>query len=364
MRLDRFWVEDFRSYERATVELAPGVTVIIGPNGVGKTSLLEAIGVLARWESFRGVPNEVMIRTGSAAAIVRGEAIREDRELLVEIELPERGRSRAQVNRQRISRRQDLGEGLVISVFAPDDLEMVKGGPALRRRYLDETLASLHPRHDVVRADFDKALRQRNALLKQLGGRLAPDAALTLDVWDQRVATAGDRLGASRQELVGALGPIVSLAYDELSGVSSEVELHLIAPWRETGLAAALSAGRDQDIRRGVSLVGPHRDDVDIRLAGFPSRTHASQGEQRCLALSLRLAAHRHLTDRLGVAPVLLLDDVFSELDPSRSAALLAGLPPGQAVITSAIGVPVGAVPELVLDISDGIAVHRDVIDG
>lgn len=354
MRLDRFWVEDFRAYEHGTVELAPDVTVIIGPNGAGKTSLLEAIGVLARWESFRGVPNEVMIRTGAAAAVVRGEAVRDGRDLLVEIELPARGRSRAQVNRQRISRRSDLGDGLVISVFAPDDLDLVKGGPSVRRGFLDETLASLHARHDVVRSDFERALKQRNALLKQLGGRLNDEAALTLDVWDQRVAVAGDQLGVLREQLVTDLGPVVGAAYDELSGVSSEVRLSLVAPWREAGLAAALAASRDQDVRRGLSLVGPHRDDIEIALGGLPSRTHASQGEQRCLALSLRLAAHRHLTSALGVAPVLLLDDVFSELDPSRSAALLAGLPDGQAVITSAIGVPPGATPDLVIDLTNG----------
>jgi len=364
MRIDRLWLDQFRAYDTAELELAPGVNVIVGTNGAGKTTLLEAIGVLARWESFRGVPNEAMIGVGAPAAVVRGEAVRDDRELLIEIELPRQGRSRAQVNRQRIARRHDLADGLVISVFSPDDLELVKGGPAHRRGLLDETLASLHPRNEAVRAEFDRALRQRNALLKQLGGRLNPDAAVTLDVWDQRLGQAGDRLGALRQELVDDLTPLVRAAYDELSGVSSGVGLVIPAPWRPGGLEVALAAGRTDDLRRGVSLVGPHRDDLEITLAGLPSRTHASQGEQRSLSLALKLAAHRHVTATLGVAPVLLLDDVFSELDPDRSAALLRGLPEGQAVLTSAIGVPPGAEADLVVRVEGAVLTPGRSSDG
>ena len=353
MRIDRLWLDQFRAYHQVELEFVPGVNVIVGPNGAGKTSILESICVLARWESFRGAGNDVMVSAGEAAAVVRGEAVRDDRQLLIEVELPRQGRRRAQVNRQRVSKRSELGAGLVVSVFSPDDLDIVKGGPAFRRAVLDEALSSIHPRNDAVRSEFDRALRQRNALLKQLGGRLDADAALTLDVWDQRLGEAGDRLGALREELIGDLLPVVSDAYDELSGVSSSVGLRMPAPWRGGGLEAALRESRAADVRRGLSLVGPHRDDLEVTLAELPARSHASQGEQRCLALAIRLATHRHLTRVLGVAPVLLLDDVFSELDPSRSAALLGGLPVGQTVLTSATGVPVGAVADLVISIAD-----------
>ena len=353
MRIDRLWLDQFRAYQEVELAFAPGVNVIVGPNGAGKTSILESIGVLARWESFRGAANDVMVNAGATAAVVRGEAVRDDRELLIEIELPRQGRRRAQVNRQRVSKRSELGDGLVVSVFSPDDLEIVKGGPVFRRAVLDETLSSIHPRNDAVRSEFDRALRQRNALLKQLGGRLDAEAAVTLDVWDQRLGEVGDRLGTIREQLIGDLLPAVADAYDELSGISSSVGLRMPAPWREGGLEAALRENRAADVRRGLSLVGPHRDDLEITLADMPARSHASQGEQRCLALAVRLATHRHLTEVLGVAPVLLLDDVFSELDPSRSAALLRGLPVGQAVLTSAIGVPVGAVADLVISIAD-----------
>lgn len=353
MRIDRLYLDRFRAYHEAELEFVPGVNVIVGPNGAGKTSILESIGVLARWESFRGATNDVMVSVGEAAAVVRGEAVRDDRQLLIEIELPRQGRRRAQVNRQRVSKRSELGDGLVVSVFSPDDLDIVKGGPAFRRAVLDEALSSIHPRNDAVRSDFDRALRQRNALLKQLGGRLTDDDALTLDVWDQRLGVAGDHLGQLREELIRELLPAVSDAYDELSGVSSSVGMGMPAPWRDGGLEAALRENRSADVRRGLSLVGPHRDDLDVTLAELPARSHASQGEQRCLALAIRLATHRHLTQVLGVAPVLLLDDVFSELDPSRSAALLAGLPNGQTVLTSATGVPAGAAADLVINVAD-----------
>jgi DNA replication and repair protein RecF len=202
--------------------------------------------------------------------------------------------------------------------------------------------------------DVEKILRQRNALLKQMGGRTTPETLATLDVWDERLAGRGDRLGDLRDALVERLTPFVAGAYADLAGGSAATSLRYDAPWRPGGLAAALADGRRDDVRRGISLVGPHRDELVIGLGGLEARHQASQGEQRSLAFALRLAAHRLVIEELGVVPVLLLDDVFSELDPERSSALLGSLPDGQVVLTSAVGLPDGAAPDLVLDVAGG----------
>jgi DNA replication and repair protein RecF len=245
-----------------------------------------------------------------------------------------------------------------VSVFSPDDLALVKGGPAERRRYLDELLVGCHRSWDGVRSDVDRVLRQRATLLKQAGGRLSTDVALTLDVWDAKLAEAGSALAQGRADLVARLGPVVGAAYDRLAGETrTVVRLEYVAPWREPdgpGLAEALAQARSHDVRRGVSTVGPHRDDVMITVNGLPSRTHASQGEQRSVALALRLGGHSVVTDAVGSAPVLLLDDVFSELDAGRSAALVGSLPAGQAVLTTAGRPPEGVRPEIVVRIKDG----------
>jgi DNA replication and repair protein RecF len=250
-----------------------------------------------------------------------------------------------QINRQPLRRSRDLLGALRVSVFAPDDLQLVKEGPAFRRRYLDDLLVACHPRWDQVRSDVDRILRQRGTLLKQAGGRLTPEIALTLDVWDAKLATSGTELSDGRAELLAQLTPEVRTAYDRVAGQTAEVELSLLAGWRAPGgpgLAAALAAARQEDVRRGVSIVGPHRDDVALSIGGMAARTHASQGEQRSLALALRLGGHAVVTAAAGSAPVLLLDDVFSELDPSRCAALVACLPSGQAMLTTAGPVPEG----------------------
>ena len=225
------------------------------------------------------------------------------------------------MDKQRLARTRDLLGSFRVTVFSPDDLELVKGGPSQRRTFLDELLVAMHPKHDVVRSDWDKALRQRNALLKQTHGRLDDAAAITLQVWDEKLSAAGDRLAELRAELLERLQPLVVQAYRDVSDKDQQVTLRYDAPWRSTGLAQALTESRRDELRRGVTLVGPHRDDVVIQLQGLPTRTHASQGEQRSVALALRLASHRALLDEHGTPPVLLLDDVFSELDPLRSAA-------------------------------------------
>ena len=277
---------------------------------------------------------------------MRAEAEREDRKLLLEAELVAGGRNRAQLNRQPLRRARDLLGALRVTVFSPDDLTIVKGGPGERRRFLDEALVAVHPRNDALIGDVDRILRQRNALLKQAGGRMTDrDRADARCV--RRQARDGRRgLGSSpsgtgersRPDPVRCLRP---------RGPS--------APFGSTpcmtrhgcraGLLAVLHEGRSQDVKRGVTLAGPHRDDLDLVLGGLSSRAYASQGEQRSLALALRLAAHDVVTRRTGTSPVLLLDDVFSELDPDRSDALMANLPAGQTVLSTASGLPSGARP-------------------
>jgi len=354
MRLDRLWLTDVRSYAAAEVELAPGLTVLLGDNGHGKTNVLEAIAWLATLQSFRGAPTEALIRQGADRAVIRAEGEREGRSILLEAELVASGRNRVQVNRQPLKRTRDLLGVLRVTVFAPDDLELAKGGPAERRRYLDDALVASHPRYDALRSEVDKVLKQRNALLKGAGGRLDDEAAFTLDVWDAKLASSGGRLAEARQSLRARLEPVLSETYDAVANRPADVTATYTAEWAGAGLEAALVASRRDDLRRGVSTVGPHRDDVDLRIGGMPARTHASQGEQRSLALALRLASHHVITDLTGSAPVLLLDDVFSELDPDRSDALLANLPAGQTLVTSASGLPPKASPDLVLEVRDG----------
>jgi DNA replication and repair protein RecF len=354
VRLRRLSLADFRNYTSAELAPAPdGLTVIRGDNGEGKTNLLEAVGYLATLASFRGVPTEALVRDGAEEAVVRGEGEREGRRLLLEVAIPRVGRGRAQLNRQPLRRSADLLAGLRITVFAPDDLVLVKGGPAERRRYLDELLTSLHPRNDALRTDVERILRQRGALLRQAGGRLSGEVATTLDVWDSQLATAGEALALARAELVQALEPQLVKAYDQLAGGPADVGATYARSW-DGDLAAALAASRGDDVRRGVTLVGPHRDDLRLSVGGLPARTHASQGEQRSLALALRLAGHRSVADAVGSPPVLLLDDVFSELDPARSEALLAHLPAGQALLTTAGDVPIGAHPSVEVRVVGG----------
>jgi DNA replication and repair protein RecF len=344
--LRRLELTDFRNYGRATLDFDPDLTVVTGANGEGKTNLIEAVAWLATLESFRGAPNEALVREGAERAVLRADVVTGDgRDVAIEAEVPATGRYRVQVNRQRLARTRDLLGALQVSVFSPDDLALVKGGPGERRRFLDTTLVGLHVKHDALRVDLERILRQRNMLLKQAGGRLSPDIVTTLDVWDAKLAEVGTALGDARDALVTELEPLVGKAYADVAGLPTDVRLQYAPVWRATGLAAALAAGRADDVRRQLTLIGPHRDELDIVLAGLPARTHASQGEQRCVALALRLAAHQAVADRAGTPPVLLLDDVFSELDPDRARALLHHLPAAQVVVTTAGPLPPGTAP-------------------
>lgn len=348
MLLKTVWLQNFRSYEELEISLHPGFTAILGPNGVGKTNLLEAIHLLATLKSFRGSPTESLVRRGQSQAIVRAQGIRDDRDVLVELELA-KGRTRAQVNRQKLKRTKDLLGALRVTVFAPDDLALVKEGPAIRRTFLDDLLVSLDPQADAVRSDLDRILKQRNSLLRQGNGRPDESALATLDVWDTKLAACGEHLTIRRENLLHDLMPLVGEAYKQLSNEKTEIVATYVRSWSTPSMAEAIADARTLDIRRGVTTVGPHRDEVGLLLDDFESRTEASQGEQRTLALALRLAGHRLLSERLGEAPLLLLDDVLSELDHDRARALLDSLPPGQTVITSASGLPPGTKPDQTL---------------
>jgi len=354
MAITTLWLHDFRCFTEARLTPDPvGVTVLRGPNGSGKTSLLEAVGFLATQRSLRGAPRDVLIRTGASSAVVRAETVTAGRQVLIEAELPATGPSRVQVNRQPARRRAELADALRVTVFSPDDLHLVQGGPAGRRDYLDDVLVERHPRYEVLVTEVDRILRQRAAVLRQAGHRLDADIVSTLDVWDDRLATRGSELAAARHELVDELTPLVSAAYEHLAGHNEPVVLSYRRSF-EGDLAAALAARRHEDLRRQVTTVGPHRDELDITVGGRPARTHASQGEQRCVALALRLATHELRGAAAAEPPLLLLDDVFSELDPARSAALVERLPAGQVLLTTAVAPPPSVSADRLVEVRAG----------
>ncbi len=355
MIIERLDLLDFRNYHEARFTPIAGTTLIVGDNGHGKTNLVEAMAYLATLTSFRGASPEALVRLGTERAVLRARLRDTDgRVVEIEAELAPPGRNRVQVNRQRLSRARDLLGVVRVTVFSPDDLTLVKGGPAERRHFLDDTLVALAVKYDASRRELDRVVRQRNVLLRQASGRLDEDAARTLEVWDAMLVEVGEQLGHARATLVARLEPFAGEAYDQLAGEPIAIGLSYDPPWRRVGLAAALADARRVDLRQGVSTVGPHRDELTLTVSGLPARTHASQGEQRTLAIALRLAAHRLIADRTGSTPVLILDDVLSELDPGRGAALLSHLPAGQIVITTAGPIPPAAAPQRVVRVEHG----------
>ena len=339
------WIElgDFRSYGGLRWEPSPGVNVLVARNAAGKTNLLEAIGYLSTLRSFRKVPDSVLIRMGAERAVVRGEVVAANSSTLIEVELPSGGRRRAQVNRGRLGRLADLLGKVRSVVFLPDDLDLVKRGPAQRRDLLDTIAVQLWPGAYGDQKEYERALRQRNVLLKQMGRWADP---VSLEVWDERLAAAGARMMARRTAAVAAVEPQASAFYQELSGERTRVSVAYRSGWGaeqvgelrgwERALREALEAARPKDLERRVSTVGPHRDDVVLLLDRRDARLRASQGEQRTLTLALRLAAHRAVQETISDEPLLLLDDVFSELDRHRARALAGFLPNAQTFITTA----------------------------
>ncbi len=363
-RVERLVLADFRCFGAVDLELPAGLTVFTGANGEGKTSLLEAVGWASRARSFRGVPDRALVRAGCAKAVLRAEVTEGERHQTLEAEINATGRNRVLLNRNPLGRTRDLGGLFRTAVFAPDDLQLVKGGPALRRDYLDDLLVSLASRYDAARSDFERVLRQRNALLR--AGVRSDEDRLTLDVFDSQFVRAGAELVRGRLRLLTQIVAPIATAYARLSGREETVGTAYEADWtparlEEVGpdavedvLRTAVGTARRHEMERGVTLVGPHRDDWGLTISGLDARTQASQGEQRTLALALRLAGYEVCTSVTGTGPVLLLDDVFSELDPARADALIANLPPGQTLLTSASGVPDGVSPDRRLRVVGG----------
>jgi DNA replication and repair protein RecF len=358
------WLADFRCLREIDLELASGLTVLQGANGQGKTSLLEAIGWVARARSFRGVSDAMLVRAGASEAIVRAEVTTNERPQLFEAEIRVAGRNRILCNRQTVTRARDLHGLLRVTVFAPDDLSLVKGGPSERREFLDELLAMLAARYDAARSDFERVLKQRNALLRS--GVRDQDARFTLDVFDEQLVQAGAELTRGRLRLLERLVPAVVDAYASLALDERPVTAAYMSETSPTPLTSAdadavdgllrdaLERRRRAEIDRGLTLVGPHRDELHLTIDGLDARAQASQGEQRTLALALRLAGHLVVRELVGAAPVLLLDDVFSELDAQRAAALVRHLPPGQTLLTTAGALPPDVVAQRVVVVRAG----------
>jgi DNA replication and repair protein RecF len=409
VHLTRLALTDFRSYQAADLALEPGVTTLLGENGEGKTNLVEAVGYVATLASHRVAADPPLVRHGAERAIVRVAVTSPAGDALIEIEINPGRANRARLNRVPVPRPRQLLGTLRTVLFAPEDLALVKGDPEQRRRYLDELLVARAPRYAAVRSDYERVLRQRTALLKSLRGRAggsrgvvprgqhspgrkvpvraggpsgeplpgedeAPRGpASTLDVWDEHLATTGAELTAARIELTAALRPLAGEAYTAVSGVSGDVGIGYRQSRRAAagqpgaaaakpgqqpaaaepppdrallaeGLRAAIAAARPDEIERGVCLVGPHRDELELDIGGLPARGYASQGESWSMALALRLSGFGLLRAD-GDDPVLLLDDVFAELDTGRRERL-AGLVAGaeQVLVTAAVPEDVPAV--------------------
>jgi DNA replication and repair protein RecF len=328
--------------------------VIQGDNGAGKTSLLEALTYCSVLKSFRGVQRDSLLRQSASAALLACELLQGTRRVEIEVRIEATRRDQATLNKQRVSGAKELVEVLRTTLFTPDDLDLVKGSPAGRRDLLDDAILATSPRLAAERAALERILRQRNALLRQLNGRLPTDAVLTLDIWDERLAATGERVAEAREQLVASLTPYASAAWSTLAPASGKFELRYARSFAGP-LADVIAAQRQEDLRRQVTTVGPQRDELEIIAGGLDARTRLSQGRQRCVALALRLGIHRYVTDVTGSVPVLLLDDAFSELDDHTARALVSELPSGQALLTTAGDLPPGASPDLVVRIENGV---------
>jgi DNA replication and repair protein RecF len=357
VRVAHLSLRDFRSYTEVELPLDAGVTALVGPNGQGKTNLVEAVGYLSTLGSHRVAQDAPLVRLGAERAVVRGQVVRDDRSLLLEVEITPGKANRARVNRSPVPRARDMLGILRSVLFAPEDLALVKGDPAERRRFLDDLLVLRTPRYAGVRADYDRVLKQRNALLRSGAGRRAEQVDLrTLEVWDSHLSTAGGELLAGRIDLVEGLRPLVDKAYqavaessfasagpaaiDYRSSLGEDVPLVADRDMLAAAMLNQISEVRKAELERGITLVGPHRDELVLKLGPLPAKGYASHGESWSFALALKLAAYdllRAETDA-GGEPVLVLDDVFAELDGHRRERL-AGMVAGaeQVLVTAAV---------------------------
>ncbi|MFD6953755.1 DNA replication/repair protein RecF [Nocardiopsis sp. TSRI0078] len=376
MYVSHLQLADFRSYAEALLELGPGVSVFVGANGQGKTNLVEAIGYVATLGSHRVASDTPLVRQGAPRAIVRAKVVRDERSMVVDLELNPGRANRARINQAPAGRPREVLGILRTVLFAPEDLALVKGDPGERRRFLDDLLVARAPRMAGVRSDYDRVLKQRNALLKSASAQMfkqrsAPDLS-TLEVWGDHLAETGAELLAARLELVEELRPRIAGAYAGLTdsggpavpryrsgAVPEGVEPPTGRPQLVETLRTAMAEARDRELQRGVSLVGPHRDDLHLELGDLPAKGYASQGESWSYALSLKLAAFELLRSD-GDDPVLILDDVFAELDTERRRRLAERVRDAEQVLVTA------AVPEDIPEELDGVRfdVHEGGVKG
>jgi DNA replication and repair protein RecF len=365
-------LSDFRNYEIAEVDLVAGPNLFVGSNGQGKTNLVEAIGYLSTLSSHRVASDQALIRAGRDAAIVRARLEHAERSILVEVQINRSGANRAQVNRVAAKPR-DLPRYAASVLFAPEDLALVRGDPGGRRRYLDQLLVQLSPRLAAVLGDYDRVLRQRTTLLKSVrASRVAESQLSTLEVWDERLIDLGAQIVVERSALIDRIRPHVADAYRRIAGDDHRADLgHRLSIVGSSGddadssdeqgeagetaaldpaevrdtFVAALARVRRQELDRGLTLIGPHRDDLVLTLNGLPAKGYASHGESWSFALSLKLAAAATLrADSPLGDPVIILDDVFAELDESRRSRLSAAIAGyEQVLITAAV---LGDVPD------------------
>jgi len=368
---------DFRSYESLDIELGTGANAFIGPNGQGKTNIVEAVDYLANLSSHRVSSEAPLVRAGTERAVVRAAVVRDERTALLEVEINPGKSNRARVNRSPLPKARELFGLLRTVLFSPEDLALVKGDPSDRRRFLDALMTTRSPRLAGVRADYDRVLRQRNTLLKTIGAarRTGNTAAalVTLDAWDEQLSRAGGELLAARLELLDALRPHIAEAYGQVAADADPERVDVTCDYkssfelpesrsRETlvdGLADELAKRRDDEIERGISLVGPHRDDISLMLGTLPAKGYASHGESWSFALACKLAAYHLLRDE-GDDPILILDDVFAELDRGRRDRLASLVAEAEQVMITA-AVP-DDVPAVLLgrrfEVRDGDVVH------
>ena len=338
------WLElkDFRAYDTLRFEPEPGMNILVGANAAGKTSVLEAVGYLGMTKSFRSVPDVALVRDGTEAAVIRAGVVGGASELTVEVELPQSGRRTVLLNAKRPRRLRDMLLAVPVVAFLPDDLDVIKRSASQRRDYLDDLASRLWPQAGADLSDYDRVLRQRNALLKHSGRAADP---YTLDALDVRLADAGARVLNHRRRVATELQGSLMHSYEVVGG-SGALRWAYRSTWGSEGasgvealseaLRNALDARRPKDLEIRTTTVGPHRDEPELLLDGRSTRLRASQGEQRTVALALRIGAYRLIEEIRDQTPILLLDDVFSELDVDRAHRVLSLMPDGQVFVTTA----------------------------